>query len=66
MSSELQGKEVVIDCCGSLFYAERDARGFYICPVCREAVLFSEEDLIRHLAAHARRTLKRRHRVPKR
>jgi len=66
VSSDLKGERVVIDCCGSLFTAERSPEGYYICPICKESVFFTERDLILHIGSHARNRLRYLHKVPRR
>ncbi len=66
MSEDLKGELVTVECNGSIIRAEKSERGFYICPVCKEAIFFSECDLMRHIIAHAQGFDSKRHRVPKR
>ena len=66
MEQGLRGKLVVVDCCGSLFRAERSERGYYVCPICREAVFFSEKDLILHIGSHVRGYTRMLHKAPRR
>ena len=59
-------EEEKVECCGSVVFAPKDHRGFYVCPICKEAVFFTPHDLMRHLIAHALGVLSRRHKVPRR
>ncbi len=66
MGEDLRGRSVIVDCCGSLFRAERSDTGYFICPICKQTVFFSEKDLILHIGAHVRGTLRMQHKAPRR
>ncbi len=58
-------EEEVVEYRGSIVRAPvRD--GYYVCPLCGEALLATPKDLMRHLVAHARGLLDLRRPVPSR
>ncbi len=53
-------EEVVVDVWGSLFRAPKDSRtGMLVCPVCGSYWASAPEDLVAHIASHARGYLER-------
>lgn len=53
-------EDVIVDTWGSLVLAKRDDKtGMYVCPLCEAYWTTQEEDLIAHLASHARGYLER-------
>ncbi len=53
-------EDVIVDTWGSLVLAKRDDKtGMYVCPLCEAYWTAQEEDLIAHLASHARGYLER-------
>jgi uncharacterized C2H2 Zn-finger protein len=59
-------QRVIVEFKGSKFVAERDQRGLYVCPICRNYMFYSEKDLVLHIVAHARNTLSRIRPAPRR
>ncbi|MEB3844973.1 MAG: hypothetical protein LRS48_04755 [Desulfurococcales archaeon] len=66
MRDVFEGLEIIVDCCGSIVKAKRTKKSFLVCPICGEAIFFTEEDLLYHLVAHARNTVSKTHRLPRR
>ncbi len=59
-------EEVIIDAWGSLFKAPRDSKtGMLICPLCGSYWANTPEDLIAHIASHARGYLERLRPAPR-
>ncbi|MCE4610479.1 MAG: hypothetical protein F7B17_00720 [Desulfurococcales archaeon] len=63
---KLRKTKIIIEYSGSRIPVERDERGLYTCPICGDYLFYSVEDLMHHVIAHARNSLKAIRPAPKR
>ena len=63
---KLRRTKLIIEYSGSKIPVEKDERGLYSCPICKDYLFYTIEDLMHHIVSHARNNLKAIKPSPKR